>query len=108
MGYKLSSKDEKAFENALNRLENAEDALQNYFSQYKYVIDHYKDIKDKLSGREINESTLAELKKQLNEASNSKQKAQATVLKMMQITNQFNEIPGVKIQFVGKDGESLI
>lgn len=96
MGYKMSSKDQDAFEKALRNLEEAEDKLQNYFTKYKYVISHMKDIKDKLDGTNITESSIASIKKQINDAAAEKQKKQDVIVKMIQVLKDsgYAYIPG--------------
>lgn len=99
LGYKMSAKDKYAFEDALNKLEGAEDSLTHYFAQYKYVVEHYKDIKDKLSGQNITEQSLETLKKQLSDAAADKQQKQDTLIKMIQQMNQYDKIPGISVNF---------
>jgi len=87
MGYKMSDKDKTIFENALNKFTEAEDALQNYFSQYNFFIEHYKEIKDKYNDSNIDETKLKNIRQQMNEAFNKKQAEHAKLLQLIQKLN---------------------
>jgi hypothetical protein len=87
MGYRMSDKDTTIFENALTKFTEAEDALQNYFSQYNFFIEHYKEIKDKYNDSNIDETKLKAIRQQMNEAFNKKQAEHAKLLQLVQKLN---------------------
>ena len=89
LGFKMSENDLKAFNDAISKLQQSEDKLQNYFTQYKYIVDNYKDIKSKLEHGDITEEKLKDIKKKIAEANNTKNKHEEYVIKMIKIMDNY-------------------